>query len=188
MHPGATSRCPSPLRWACAALLGAWLTMAAATHGTHAQPRFERDQAHAGLRGPFDLARWVDRHGDEAVLGWIAGGDGGMQLLAVRGAPYLEEPELALEPLAELAAGSDPWLAPAAARACWRIARDLNVDELERRERDASILEGARGFLRELAEDERARGDLRGLARRVQSRLEALTVRGAQRGRGTAGG
>jgi len=75
-----------------------------------------------------DLTRatLTQRLGDTAVLAALAQHEDVMsRLAAVRCAPYMREPERALPALAELAAGRDPELAPAAARRLRPIAQQL---------------------------------------------------------------
>jgi hypothetical protein len=88
----------------------------------------------------------------------------------------MREPELALPALAELAAGRDPYLAPAAAAALVAIARALDLDSLGDREVDPASLAPVRARLVALGEDASARADIRAAARLAASCLEALDV------------
>ena len=126
---------------------------------------------------PMELARVVDRRGDDAVLRRL--GDETpypARLAAIRAAPFMEGPELALAPLARLAAGRHPHLAPAAARSALAIARGLDAQALARREVLPSTLAGAARGYDALAEDETARADLRVAAGIVHAQLRAAGV------------
>jgi hypothetical protein len=84
---------------------------------------------------PLELGRVVQRFGDGAILKLLAPATPILtQLAAVRASPHLRAPERALRALTELAAGRDPELAPAAARATFEIARQLDGASLARRE------------------------------------------------------
>jgi hypothetical protein len=84
---------------------------------------------------PLELNRVVQRFGDGAILELLAPPTPILtQLAAVRASPWLRAPERALGALTELAAGRDPELAPAAARAALEIARQLDGASLARRE------------------------------------------------------
>lgn len=126
----------------------------------------------AGVGDPLELARSVEAMGDDAVLGALEHETLALRLGAVRAAPWLEEPERALPALAALAAGDDPDLAPAAARAGGRLAERLRHDDLMAREADRTPLDPAPW--QAIAADESARADLRGVAARVGRTLEAL--------------
>jgi hypothetical protein len=126
---------------------------------------------------PMELARLVDRRGDDAVLARL-GGDAAFaaRLGAVRAAPFMTGPELALDELAALAAGRHPHLAPAAARSAALIARRLDAAQLARREQlPASLADAAEGF-DALADDDAARPDLRVVASTVAAQLRAAGV------------
>jgi hypothetical protein len=127
---------------------------------------------------PLELARLVDRVGDGAVVAKIGDATSApaVRLRAVRAARFLDAPEAALLPLAELARGRDPILAPAAALAAYRIASALTLPGLEAREAALAELQPARRALDALGADESARGDLRGLALFAAAALEALGV------------
>lgn len=125
---------------------------------------------------PMELARVVDRLGDGAVLARLAAERApAVRLAATRAAPFLDAPEHALEPLSRLAAGRDPRLAPAAARAALTIARALDLDALSLREFDPAALAPARERFAALAADASARADLRAVAGLIVARLSALT-------------
>lgn len=126
----------------------------------------------ATLGDPLELARYVDSVGDDRVLAAFESGAFAERLGAIRASRWLAEPERALGPLAELAAGDDPDLAPAAARAGGHIAERLNHDSLRAREADFALLDG--GPWAALAADESARADLRAIGERVAAALRAL--------------
>jgi len=107
---------------------------------------------------PMALARAVDRGGDDLVLDALASDP---SPAAIAAAPYLSAPELALPRLVELAAGRDPWLAPAAMRAVVRITERPLRQELTRRETDPAELDAVAEALQALENDEAARPDLR---------------------------
>lgn len=124
---------------------------------------------------PMELARVADRLGDAAVLARLGEGQSrDVRLAAIRAARFIDGPELALEPLARIAAGRDPLLAPAAARAALAIAGELDLDALAQREVEPSSLSAARALFVALSRDARARADLRAAAEHVAARLEQL--------------
>ncbi|GAB4197523.1 MAG: hypothetical protein OHK0013_05750 [Sandaracinaceae bacterium] len=129
---------------------------------------------------PLELARVVDRLGDEAVLARLGpvGGEGAPALpivmAAVRASPWLHAPEAALPRLAELAGGRDPDLAPAAMLAVVRIAERLTRAELDGREASDAPITAALPALAALAEDATARNDLRRAASRARALLQTL--------------
>lgn len=126
---------------------------------------------------PLELARVVDRAGDDAVLArLVTGTPAAAQLAAVRAAPGMRGPERALEALATIARGRDPDLAPAAARAMLEIARALDPQALDAREVMREELSPARAAIAELALDETARADLRRVAEIVLAVLDAAGV------------
>ncbi|HEY8427653.1 MAG TPA: hypothetical protein VIL20_04735 [Sandaracinaceae bacterium] len=127
---------------------------------------------------PMELARAVDRTGDDAVLARLREDRlREVRLAAIEAAPWMRAPELALEPLLTLARGRDPRLAPAAAQAALAIANGLSADELARREAELDALTSARRLASSLAGDESARADLRAAAATVAARLDQLGVR-----------
>lgn len=127
-------------------------------------------------RDPLGFALAVQRGGEVHVYDALspAGADPdedeeaaptARQLLAVvDAAPFVRAPERTLDHLATLAAGRDPDIAPAAMMSAATIARALTFHALQRREVDPESLTPARDRFAELAADESARGDLRGLA------------------------
>lgn len=120
---------------------------------------------------PVELARWVDREGDAAVLDALTSADRQTRMLALRAAPWMHGPEAALGALAGLARGRDPVLAPEAARAAMRIALALDRDGLARREAVLADLQAAAATLDALADDDTARPDLRAAARAAATAL-----------------
>lgn len=124
---------------------------------------------------PLELARVVDRIGDDAVLQRLGAETPlPVRLAAVRASAWLHAPELALPALAELASGRDPDLAPAAARAVLRIAEALDRAALDAREHDGDEIERALPILSALAADGTARADLRRAAAVAVGYLDAL--------------
>jgi len=126
---------------------------------------------------PLELSRRVMQHGDDAVVARLSEDQPVVvQLAAVRASRFMRAPEAALPRLAQIARGRDPDLAPAAALACHRIARDLDTPALARREARRTALAPARADLEALAGDETARADLRRLAAFAADALAALDV------------
>ncbi len=127
----------------------------------------------ATLGDPLELSRHVDAIGDDPVLTALEEGSFAERLGAIRATRWLAEPERALRTLAAMAAGDDPDLAPAAARAAAQIAERLRHDDLRAREADFGLL--AHAPWAQLAADESARADLRAIAERVAQSLRLLT-------------
>lgn len=130
---------------------------------------------------PLELARMVDRLGDDAVLArlgamGVATGtlDPAIVIAALRACPWLHAPEEALPRLAEIAAGHDPDLAPAAMVAIVRIADGLTRDGLDAREASDDPIRAALAPLEAIASDESARHDLRVASARVSVLLREL--------------
>lgn len=128
---------------------------------------------------PLRLANAVERLGDVAIVArFDAPYPLAVRMLAVQAARFLHAPELALPPLAELAAGTDPDLAPAAMRSLLAIARSLDRASLDAREHDPAFghdeLARTRATLTALAADETARLDLRRAAEAIVAMLAAL--------------
>jgi len=132
----------------------------------------------AGDLDPLELARLARRAGDTAILEALAASETpeALRLRAIRAARFLRAPETALGPLAALAAGRDPTLAPAAAISAYRIATALEAQELDAREADWAALAEARTALLRLRDDATARADLRQAAGFAAESLEPLLV------------
>jgi hypothetical protein len=123
---------------------------------------------------PIELSRVVMRIGDRPVLALLAEGQPGPARLAgIRAARWLVAPEQALPVLAELTAGRDSLLAPAAALATMRIARALDADSLSRREADPAELAIALSTLRLALRTPHVRADLRMMAAEAVAAIEA---------------
>jgi hypothetical protein len=123
---------------------------------------------------PIELERAVLRFGDVAVLALLADGQAGpVRLAAIRAARWLVAPEHALPVLAELVVGRDSVLAPAAALASMRIARELDPDALSRREADPQQLALALRTLRRGLRTPQVRADLRMIAAEAVASIEA---------------
>ncbi|MCB9591798.1 MAG: hypothetical protein H6719_03605 [Sandaracinaceae bacterium] len=116
---------------------------------------------------PLALARVIDREGDGVVLEALEGD--APPLAAIHAAPFLRAPEQALGPLARIAAGRDPWRAPAAMQAISRIASGPVLDGMTSREGEP--LDDVLASLDQLAADATAREDLRGAAALARSQL-----------------
>jgi len=86
-----------------------------------------------------DLTRatLAQRLGDAPIVAALAQHEDGIaRLAAVRCSPHLREPERALSSLAEMAAGRDPELAPAAARRARTIAQQLAIAQAVHEDRE----------------------------------------------------
>lgn len=124
---------------------------------------------------PIELARVVDRIGDEGVIARLTDEtSAAVRLAAIRATRAMDAPERALVPLAVIASGRDPDLAPAAALALLAIARELDPQALDGREVMRAELVPARSALAVLAADETARADLRRAAAVVLDALAQL--------------
>lgn len=160
----------SPFRsapWPLLAIVGPLLMASPAP----AQPE-DGALALATLGDAIELGRQVEVMGDDAVLEALESDRLELRLGALRAARWLAEPERALPTLGALAAGDDPDLAPAAARAAGQIAESLRHDDLLAREADLARLDGS--AWQALADDESARPDLRGVGARVAQVLAGL--------------
>lgn len=107
----------------------------------------------------------IVRHvGDESVLAALQQSqDLALRLAAVRCSPYLSDPDRALMPLTQLARGTDPELAPAAALRLFWIAQWLMQHSAGREIALDSVRETQRA-LRALADDRTALERIRLLA------------------------
>jgi hypothetical protein len=125
----------------------------------------------------LELGRVVERFGDARVRALLSKpADVAPCLAAVRAAPMLRRPELALEPLVRLSEGRDSLLAPAAARAALAIAAGLDFDALSAREVSASELAPARAALLALAARQTAGADIRLAAAATAEALAASGI------------
>jgi hypothetical protein len=130
---------------------------------------------------PLELARVVDRMGDAAVLARLNPETPiAVRALAVVAAPRLHAPEDALAPLAELALGRDPDLAPRAALSLLEITRALDERGLDARERDRAELAAGRIAIARVAADETARADVRRAAQLADAALAELAIPAAE--------
>jgi hypothetical protein len=126
---------------------------------------------------PLALATFAAHEGDDAVLSRLAPTtDPALCRIAIEATPFLRAPELALLPLATLAAGRDPDLAEASARRAREIAQALNLEGLSHREVLASTLTSARNALDAASRSRTVRVDLRQLAAEAALLLGALGV------------
>lgn len=124
---------------------------------------------------PLEIARIVSRAGDDAILALLAADAGpGVNERGITAARWLLSPESALPRLAELAAGRDPDLAPAAAREAQRICAALERTEIAGRDTlSAPELLAVLDALRNVAQDPSARPDIRRLAALAADELAA---------------
>lgn len=126
---------------------------------------------------PLELARVVERFGDAPVRALLTKpAHVAPCLAAVRAAPMLRRPELALDLLVRLAEGRDSLLAPAAARAALAIAGGLDADALAAREVSASELAPTRAALLALAARETVGADIRLAAATTAEALAAAGI------------
>lgn len=174
-------RSSSPRVITVARLIAALIAAPLATMALRAQPRPADPLALVVSADPLDLARMVDRLGDDAVrarLGEVGAAantlDPAIVMAAVRASAWLHAPEEALVRLVEIAAGRDPELAPAAMLAVIRIAERLERSELDAREASDAPVREALAPLAALTEDSAARADLRRAAARAHTLLRAL--------------
>lgn len=124
---------------------------------------------------PLELARVVERLGDDAVLARLADDQPVVtRLAAIRGTPWMRSPEAALSRLVELAGGRDSYLAPAAARAMLAITDVLTADDLALREVSPADLAPVRERLETLSRHPSARPDIRHAAGVAGAALAAL--------------
>jgi hypothetical protein len=124
----------------------------------------------------LDLASLATRLGDNAVLDSLADGkDTALRLAAVRATPFLNSQELALAPLAQIAQGRDPDLAPAAARRLVTIAQALELDNGAPRE-SASTFQDTELQLAGLAASTSTRRDIRLCAGEAAHLLHVLRM------------
>jgi hypothetical protein len=134
------------------------------------------------LRGAADsdelsLVRLAARAGDDAVLAALrAVEDPALQLAAIRAAPHIVDREQALLPLAEIAAGRDPELAPLAAWKALSITQELVRERAGVREIVAGDLGPARAVLVAVQGDATARADIRLYAATASHLLGTLGV------------
>jgi hypothetical protein len=126
---------------------------------------------------PLELGRVVERFGDARVRALLSKpADVAPCLAAVRAAPMLRRPELALEPLLRLSEGRDSLLAPAAARAALAIAAGLDADALAAREVAVSELAPTRAALLALAARATVGADIRLAAATAAEALAAAGI------------
>jgi hypothetical protein len=125
----------------------------------------------------LSLAQLAARAGDDVVLAALhAAEEPVLRLAAIRAAPHIVDRDQALLPLAEIAAGRDPELAPLAAWKVLRITQDLVREHLELREIVPSALAPARAALIALQADTSARPDIRLYAGQAGHLLGTLGV------------
>ncbi len=126
---------------------------------------------------PLALARVVDELGDDVVLLRLSPKQSvEVRLASLRAAPWMREPELALETLADILRTRDSVLAPAAARAVFRIAARLDARALAVREVMPAELTTARAALTRAAGDDSLRADIRLYAGQAADALAACGV------------
>ena len=152
-----------------------WL--ACATNLASAEPK-GADALRAAADGDeLSLPRLAARVGDDAVLVALrAKDDPILQLGAIRAAPHIVDHDQALLPLAEIAAGRDPELAPLAAWKLLRITQELVREHLDVKEIVPSDLAPAKAVLTTLQADESARRDIRVCAATASHLLATLGV------------
>ena len=125
----------------------------------------------------LELARWVADVGDRATLGFLSAEHTSAQrFIAVRAVSSLHDPERALVPLAALAGGRDPDLAPAAAEVAVRISQMLTADDLTRREVLPADLEPALAAFDKLQQRKDLRPDIALQAAQVVVQLQVFVA------------
>lgn len=153
----------------------AWLVCTASL--ASAEPKGADALRAAAYSDELSLVRLATRAGDDAVLAALrAAGDPILQLAAIRAAPHIVDREEALLPLAEIAAGRDPELAPLAAWKVLYIAQELVRERLSVREIVPSALGPVRAVLKALEADATARADIRLYAAHASHLLGTLGV------------
>ncbi len=150
-----------------------------------AQPRPADPLALVVSSDPLELARMVDRLGDDAVLARLGAMgeatsalDPAVVIAALRAAPWLHAPEDALPRLVEIADGHDPDLAPAAMLAISRIAERLTRLDLDAREADDAPIRAVLAPLAAMGEAAGVRADLRAAALWARETLRVLVEPG----------
>ena len=165
-------------RWrtACALiLLALWSDASGAVHATPPRADAEALLQAAVDADELDLAALRARIGDEPVLAALAPEtEVALQLVAVRAAPYLANPELALPALAVIAQGRDPDLAPAAARRAFQIAQMLELEDVAAREIALGPLRDTEQNLSRLSTSNVARVDVKMYAAEAAHLLRRL--------------
>jgi hypothetical protein len=138
----------------------AWLACVASL--AYAEPKGADALRAAADYDELALAGLAARTGDDVVLAGLRAGDDPMlQLAAIRAAPHIVDRAQALLPLAQIAAGRDPELAPLAAWKLLRITQELVREHLELHEIVPSELAPARAVLSGIQADATARPDIR---------------------------
>jgi len=147
-------------------------TMAASTQASMLRAAADSDE--------LALVALTARMGDDAVLQALADDrDALLRLAAVRASPYLHDAAIALQPLAAIAQGRDPDLAPAAARRALQIAQALTLRDPSAGELTRGAIEPASNTLRTLASADGAYRDLRLCAAEAAYLLDRLLDAGA---------
>ena len=125
---------------------------------------------------PLDLARAASRAGDAVVERTLSSDEAEprQRRIALESAPFVHAPIRLVAPLARLASGRDPELAPAAMRVLVAIAERLVPNDLARDEVMPAELRAVIQSLRALRRDATAREDLRSAAGRVEGTLSSL--------------
>lgn len=124
---------------------------------------------------PMELSRLVDRLGDAEILeGFAQERSLAARWGAARAAARMQVPALALGPLAAMASGRDPDLAPAAAASARSICASLDPQALDAAEVGPADLTEARQSFEALANDASARPDLRRVAAICGAAIDAL--------------
>jgi hypothetical protein len=160
--------------WSCAGLLLLALASSAAAQST---PTLQSALLAIDDDDPLELARVVQRYGDSALLALLRPDEKPpVRLVAMRAAPWLAEPELALPLLAPWVASRDSELAEAAARAMLQICQKLDRAELARREIAPAELTSVVAQLQRVEHQRWLRADLRLLVARIMAQLHATGV------------
>jgi hypothetical protein len=125
---------------------------------------------------PMELAKVVDRLGDDAVLTRLKRDKPiEIRIAAIRATRWMRAPESALVTLAEILGSRDSELAPVAASAALRIASATTSDALYTREVMPAELTESRALFVKASENPLLRPDIRLQAAQI---AEALTAAG----------
>lgn len=123
---------------------------------------------------PIDEAHDAAQYGDTRVLQALSNESRLVRISAIRQSVWIQIPENALDKLVEMAAGRDPDLAPEAAYAMHFIIVRLDLLVLERHEISLQSLQSIYMKIKQIANDESVRRDIRALALNALAHLHGL--------------
>jgi hypothetical protein len=126
---------------------------------------------------PMELAKVVDRLGDDAVLARLQKDKSvEIRIAAIRATRWMRSPESALSSLAEILGSRDSELAPVAATTALRIASAITNDALSTKEVMPSELTEPRALFVKASENPLIRPDIRLQAAQTAEALAAAGV------------